>query len=106
MSKVVDFPFRYTELPRKSHVHLPTSDLSGLKKTISQYFTTMECVCCGDLTHSGVCERCRSNPQLLITSLMNKIHSWEKTHLSITKVIIITLYSYIQITVLVFREVF
>ncbi|KAK3931836.1 DNA polymerase zeta catalytic subunit [Frankliniella fusca] len=75
----------YGNISRRNQVIVPTAQTS-FKKTISQYFTTMECACCGDLTNSGVCEKCRANPQLLVTSLTSKIHQWETTHLSITKI--------------------
>lgn len=76
----------YLNLPRRNQVMLPSTAQTGLKKTISQYFTTMECACCGDLTNAGVCEKCSSNPQLLVSSLSSKIHQWEFTDLSITKI--------------------
>ncbi|XP_034253905.1 uncharacterized protein LOC117652853 [Thrips palmi] len=75
----------YSDLPRRSKLSLPIVNLSH-KKTISQYFTTMECACCGDLTHGGVCVKCQSKPQLLVTSLMSKLHNLELTHASITKI--------------------
>lgn len=77
---------RYSDLPRKSKLSLPLVNQVGFKKTISQYFSTMECACCGGLTHGGVCGQCQSKPQLLVTSLMSKLHNLELTHTSITKV--------------------
>ncbi|XP_016110715.1 DNA polymerase zeta catalytic subunit-like [Sinocyclocheilus grahami] len=62
----------YHELPR---VQKAWSSVNGAgeestrKGTISQYFTTLHCPVCDELTQLGVCEGCRAEPQRVAVHL-------------------------------------
>jgi len=56
------------------------------KNTISQYFCTVECVCCGQLTHRGICVDCRKRPQSVAVQLSDKLFQWEHAYVAINKV--------------------
>jgi hypothetical protein len=65
----------------------------GLKKsTISQYFATMNCAMCNQLTNCGVCLSCQQKPEQVAVVLTNKIRTWERTYSNITKVCSAELY--------------
>uniref|UniRef100_A0A8C9EZZ4 DNA polymerase zeta catalytic subunit n=1 Tax=Pavo cristatus TaxID=9049 RepID=A0A8C9EZZ4_PAVCR len=54
----------YHELPRiQKNASTARSELEGRKGTISQYFTTLHCPVCDELTQYGICTKCRSQPQ-------------------------------------------
>jgi len=74
-------------MPRKFIPNLPTTVPHGLKKsTISQYFATMNCAVCNQLTNAGVCSSCQQEPQKVAVVLANKMRMWERTYTNITKV--------------------
>uniref|UniRef100_A0A8D9BNJ6 DNA polymerase n=1 Tax=Cacopsylla melanoneura TaxID=428564 RepID=A0A8D9BNJ6_9HEMI len=79
----------YTNLPRKLFVYLP-SVLNERKKksTISQYFASVNCVCCNNVTQNkkGVCDVCLYEPQLLATCLYYKIQSWQWSQDQVTRI--------------------
>ena len=50
---------------------------AGRKGTISQYFTTLHCPVCDQLTQLGVCAACRSDPQGVAVTLNQDIRRWE-----------------------------
>ncbi|KAL1457720.1 hypothetical protein WDU94_007916 [Cyamophila willieti] len=79
----------YTNLPRKLFVYLP-SVLSERKKksTISQYFASVNCVCCNSVTQNkkGVCDVCLHEPQLLATCLYYKIQAWQRSQDQVTRI--------------------
>lgn len=56
------------------------------KGTISQYFTTLHCPVCDELTQHGICNKCRSQPQHVIVMLNQEIRELERKHEQITKV--------------------
>lgn len=47
------------------------------KGTISQYFTTLHCPVCDELTQLGVCSRCRAEPQRVAVTLHQDMRQWE-----------------------------
>lgn len=79
----------YTNLPRKLFIYLP-SVLSERKKksTISQYFASVNCVCCNRVTQNkkGVCDVCLREPQLLATCLYYKMQGWQRSQGLVDKV--------------------
>nr|CAI5846392.1 unnamed protein product [Callosobruchus analis] len=50
------------------------------KSTISQYFSTSNCVACGEQTKVGICDKCTSKPQRTVVSLMEKMRNWEQCY--------------------------
>uniref|UniRef100_A0A672LUH0 DNA polymerase zeta catalytic subunit n=1 Tax=Sinocyclocheilus grahami TaxID=75366 RepID=A0A672LUH0_SINGR len=79
----------YHELPR---VQKAWSSVSGggeegtRKGTISQYFTTLHCPVCDELTQLGVCERCRAEPQRVAFHLHQDLRLWESQQDQLLKV--------------------
>lgn len=59
----------------------------GIRKgTISQYFTTLHCPVCDELTQLGVCERCRAEPQRVAVHLHQELRLWENQQDQLLKV--------------------
>lgn len=56
------------------------------KGTISQYFTTLHCPVCDELTQLGVCERCRAEPQVVAVHLHQELRLWESQQDQLLKV--------------------
>ncbi|XP_051951209.1 DNA polymerase zeta catalytic subunit [Xyrauchen texanus] len=56
------------------------------KGTISQYFTTLHCPVCDELTQLGVCERCRAEPQCVAVTLHQDLRLWESQQDQLLKV--------------------
>lgn len=54
--------------------------------TISQYFSTMTCPVCQELTPTDLCSTCRAKPQLSAVTLMNRMRGWERTHQHLSEV--------------------
>ncbi|XP_067273494.1 DNA polymerase zeta catalytic subunit isoform X2 [Pseudorasbora parva] len=82
----------YHELPR---VQKAWSSLGGgreggdegaRKGTISQYFTTLHCPVCDELTQLGVCEHCRAEPQHVAIHLHQDLRLWESQQDQLLKV--------------------
>ena len=57
-----------------------------LQGTLGQYFATVHCLICNELTNEGVCLRCRGDPQKVATMLSQQIHDLESAHHSVTMV--------------------
>uniref|UniRef100_A0A3Q2DKD5 DNA polymerase zeta catalytic subunit n=1 Tax=Cyprinodon variegatus TaxID=28743 RepID=A0A3Q2DKD5_CYPVA len=73
----------YQELPRvSSELEEPT----GRKGTISQYFTTLHCPVCDELTQLGVCSRCRADPQRVAVTLYQDMRQWESQQEQLLKI--------------------
>ncbi|KAJ7418270.1 DNA polymerase zeta catalytic subunit [Willisornis vidua] len=77
----------YHELPRiqkaASTVH---TELEGHKGTISQYFTTLHCPVCDELTQYGICNKCRSQPQHVAVILNQEIRELERKQEQLVKI--------------------
>lgn len=77
----------YHELPR---IHKGTNSLrsepEGRKGTISQYFTTLHCPVCDDLTQHGICSKCRSQPQHVAVILNQEIRELERKQEQLVKI--------------------
>ncbi|XP_054990548.1 DNA polymerase zeta catalytic subunit isoform X1 [Sorex araneus] len=77
----------YHELPR---IHKTTSssrsESEGRKGTISQYFTTLHCPVCDDLTQHGICSKCRSQPQHVTVILNQEIRELERKQEQLLKI--------------------
>lgn len=79
----------YQELPRIQKVSCSTSvgsEEAGRKGTISQYFTTLHCPVCDELTQLGVCSRCRTEPQRVTVKLCQDMRQWERQQEQLLKV--------------------
>jgi DNA polymerase elongation subunit (family B) len=76
----VDVKSWYTELPKiqRSGLILQIHGKDTRKGTISQYFSTIECVVCGKLTHDHICHHCRGQPQTVLTVLGSKIRNAQR----------------------------
>ncbi|XP_025150808.3 DNA polymerase zeta catalytic subunit isoform X3 [Bubalus bubalis] len=69
----------YHELPRiQKATSSSRSELEGRKGTIAQYFTTLHCPVCDDLTQHGICSKCRSQPQHVAVILNQEIRELER----------------------------
>ena len=58
----------------------------GRKGTISQYFTTLHCPVCDELTQLGVCASCRAEPQRVAVTLYQDMRLWESQQDQLLKV--------------------
>nr|XP_023419436.1 LOW QUALITY PROTEIN: DNA polymerase zeta catalytic subunit [Cavia porcellus] len=77
----------YHELPRiQKAASSSRSDLEGRKGTISQYFTTLHCPVCDDLTQHGICSKCRSQPQHVTVILNQEIRELERKQEQLLKI--------------------
>ncbi|XP_067841160.1 DNA polymerase zeta catalytic subunit isoform X2 [Heptranchias perlo] len=77
----------YHELPRvQKAFSTARNEQDGRKGTISQYFTTLHCPVCDELTQLGICSKCRSNPQQVAVILHQEIREWEWTHAQLLKI--------------------
>lgn len=69
--------------------HLPyllSLTLSSFQGTISQYFSTMTCPVCQELTPTDLCINCRARPQLSAVTLASRMRKWERTHQHLAEV--------------------
>ncbi|KAL4649072.1 DNA polymerase zeta catalytic subunit isoform X1 [Arapaima gigas] len=80
----------YHELPR---IHKACSTAGGSgeeelsrKGTISQYFTTLHCPVCDELTQLGVCSRCRAEPQHVAITLNQELRQREAQQEQLLKI--------------------
>ncbi|KAL1770212.1 DNA polymerase zeta catalytic subunit [Sigmodon hispidus] len=77
----------YHELPRiQKATSSSRSEVEGRKGTISQYFTTLHCPVCDDLTQHGICSRCRSQPQHVAVILNQEIRELERKQEQLVKI--------------------
>ncbi|XP_068199262.1 DNA polymerase zeta catalytic subunit [Antennarius striatus] len=79
----------YQELPRiqkASCSSMVGGDEAGRKGTISQYFTTLHCPVCDELTQLGVCSRCRAEPQRVAVTLYQDMRQWESQQDNLLKI--------------------
>ncbi|XP_028624823.1 DNA polymerase zeta catalytic subunit [Grammomys surdaster] len=77
----------YQELPRiQKATSSSRSELEGRKGTISQYFTTLHCPVCDDLTQHGICSKCRSQPQHVAIILNQEIRELERKQEQLVKI--------------------
>ncbi|KAM6915313.1 DNA polymerase zeta catalytic subunit [Xenentodon cancila] len=79
----------YQELPRiqkASCSAAPGGEDVSRKGTISQYFTTLHCPVCDNLTQLGVCSRCRADPQRVAVTLHQDMREWERQQDQLLKI--------------------
>ncbi|XP_077018786.1 DNA polymerase zeta catalytic subunit isoform X1 [Tamandua tetradactyla] len=77
----------YHELPRiQKTTSSSRSEFEGRKGTISQYFTTLHCPVCDDLTQHGICSKCRSQPQHVAVILNQEIRELERKQEQLLKI--------------------
>uniref|UniRef100_A0A9L0SMF6 DNA polymerase zeta catalytic subunit n=1 Tax=Equus caballus TaxID=9796 RepID=A0A9L0SMF6_HORSE len=77
----------YHELPRiQKATSSSRSEPGGRKSTISQYFTTLRCPVCDDLTQHGICNKCRSQPQHVAVILNQEIRELERKQEQLVKI--------------------
>uniref|UniRef100_A0A8C0MAV5 DNA polymerase zeta catalytic subunit n=1 Tax=Canis lupus familiaris TaxID=9615 RepID=A0A8C0MAV5_CANLF len=77
----------YHELPRiQKATSSSRSEPEGRKGTISQYFTTLHCPVCDDLTQHGICSKCRSQPQHVAVILNQEIRELERKQEQLVKI--------------------
>ncbi|NP_001163919.1 REV3 like, DNA directed polymerase zeta catalytic subunit L homeolog [Xenopus laevis] len=68
----------YDELPRiQKTFSTARNEQDARKCTISQYFTTLHCPVCDELTQHGICSKCRSQPQNVVVILNQEIRELE-----------------------------
>uniref|UniRef100_A0AAX7UZ75 DNA polymerase zeta catalytic subunit n=1 Tax=Astatotilapia calliptera TaxID=8154 RepID=A0AAX7UZ75_ASTCA len=79
----------YQELPRIQKASCSSvvgGEEAGRKGTISQYFTTLHCPVCDELTQLGVCSRCRAEPQRVAVTLYQDMRQWESQQEQLLKI--------------------
>ncbi|XP_053192760.1 DNA polymerase zeta catalytic subunit [Scomber japonicus] len=79
----------YQELPRIQKASCSAAlggEEAGRKGTISQYFTTLHCPVCDELTQLGVCSRCRAEPQRVAVTLYQDMRQWESQQDQLLKI--------------------
>nr|KAF6462930.1 REV3 like, DNA directed polymerase zeta catalytic subunit [Molossus molossus] len=77
----------YHELPRiQKATSSSRNEPEGRKGTISQYFTTLHCPVCDDLTQHGICSKCRSQPQHVAVILNQEIRELERKQEQLVKI--------------------
>ncbi|KAM6992727.1 LOW QUALITY PROTEIN: DNA polymerase zeta catalytic subunit [Tautogolabrus adspersus] len=79
----------YQELPRVQKASCSSAmggEEAGRKGTISQYFTTLHCPVCDELTQLGVCSRCRAEPQRVAVTLYQDMRQWESQQDQLLKI--------------------
>uniref|UniRef100_UPI0037E72DFF DNA polymerase zeta catalytic subunit isoform X1 n=1 Tax=Semicossyphus pulcher TaxID=241346 RepID=UPI0037E72DFF len=79
----------YQELPRVQKASCSSAvggEEVGRKGTISQYFTTLHCPVCDELTQLGVCSRCRGEPQRVAVTLYQDMRQWESQQEQLLKI--------------------
>ncbi|XP_020492360.3 DNA polymerase zeta catalytic subunit [Labrus bergylta] len=79
----------YQELPRVQKASCSSAvggEEAGRKGTISQYFTTLHCPVCDELTQLGVCSRCRAEPQRVAVTLYQDMRQWESQQEQLLKI--------------------
>nr|XP_061806813.1 DNA polymerase zeta catalytic subunit-like [Nerophis lumbriciformis] len=85
----VDVLSWYQELPRIQKATGSTGtggDDVARKGTISQYFTTLHCPVCDELTQLGVCARCRASPQRVAVTLHQDMRQLEREQEQLLKI--------------------
>lgn len=77
----------YHELPKvQKACSTACHDQEGRKGTISQYFTTLHCPICDELTQHGICNKCRSQPQQVAVILNQGIRELERKQDQLLKI--------------------
>ncbi|XP_071818490.1 uncharacterized protein [Apostichopus japonicus] len=78
----------FQELPRTVRVSMaPTNLKSNARKgTISQYFCSLNCAICDQLTKTGLCDDCRRQPQLASAVLNRRIQDHQRAWIHLTKI--------------------
>ncbi|XP_066469530.1 DNA polymerase zeta catalytic subunit isoform X1 [Tiliqua scincoides] len=77
----------YHELPRIQKAAITShNEQESRKGTISQYFTTLHCPVCDELTQHGICSKCRNQPQHVVAILNQEIRELERKHEHLVKV--------------------
>ncbi|XP_030578063.1 DNA polymerase zeta catalytic subunit isoform X2 [Archocentrus centrarchus] len=79
----------YQELPRIQKASCSSAvggEEAGRKGTISQYFTTLHCPVCDELTQLGVCSQCRAEPQRVAVTLYQDMRQWESQQEQLLKI--------------------
>ncbi|MEQ2313867.1 hypothetical protein AMECASPLE_006274 [Ameca splendens] len=80
----------YQELPRIQKASCTSGvggeEPTGRKGTISQYFTTLHCPVCDELTQLGVCSRCRADPQRVAVTLYQDMRQWDSQQEQLLKI--------------------
>ncbi|KAJ7341843.1 hypothetical protein JRQ81_007346 [Phrynocephalus forsythii] len=77
----------YHELPKiQKAATAPHIEQEGRKGTISQYFSTLHCPVCDELTQHGICNKCRSQPQRVLVVLNQDIRELERKHEHLVKI--------------------
>ena len=72
--------YRYGEIPQihRAPVHVGEGGRKP-RGTIGQYFATMHCPVCDQLTVEGVCPQCRKDPAKVATTLSVRMRDAEKS---------------------------
>lgn len=67
----------YMQIQKASCSSMAYGEEARRKGTISQYFTTLHCPVCDELTQLGVCSGCRADPQRVAVTLYQDMRQWE-----------------------------
>lgn len=77
----------YQELPRVLKTVPVFENAQDAKKgTISQYFMSLNCPICEDVTNSGICDDCKHDQQRTSLLLGRRIQTAQRTHSQISQV--------------------
>eukprot|EP00794_Sanderia_malayensis_P000337 gene337-969_t len=77
----VDVMAWYNELAKpQGRVALPGPKGKRRKGTISQYFSSVRCPLCDEMTRDGLCAKCRLDPQTATSLLSYRINKLERKH--------------------------
>ncbi|XP_077366154.1 DNA polymerase zeta catalytic subunit isoform X2 [Festucalex cinctus] len=85
----VDVLSWYQELPRIQKASCSSAfggEDVARKGTISQYFSTLHCPVCDQLTQLGVCSRCRASPQRVAVTLQQDVRQREREQEQLLKI--------------------
>lgn len=79
----------FNEMPRKQYTSYQhnSSPVKGKKSTISQYFSTRNCVICSKQSKDGLCDSCLVKPQGTSAILHERIRVLEQNYFCVKKVV-------------------
>lgn len=80
----------YSQLPRTQRSLAPPPPLISTKRgTISQYFQSMHCPVCEEITNEGVCSECAREPDRVVVTLTSRINRRERDYLELCQVMLV-----------------
>ena len=67
-------------MPRVLRAPTTSENTKRARGTLGQYFSTMHCPVCHQLTVEGVCAKCKTQPQKVAVTLSVKIKNRERVY--------------------------